>query len=131
MQKRWRGKNVDLDQLSDYVEDFFKSRNLLPRRAETPGEHTISWFLRYRGARLKEPITAKIIGKPDDFTVDLKASELTKGSIRAGLLTQSFGGGYMLLKAVKLKDELQRLESEFWIFVEEKIDYLTGSAKQS
>jgi hypothetical protein len=131
MQKRWRGKNVDLDQLSDSVEDFFKSRSLQPKRAETAGERTISWFPGYRGAGLKEPVTARIFGEPDDFTIDLKASELTKNSIRTGILTKPFGGGYFLLKAVKLKEELERLENEFWIFMEEKIDQLAGSAKQS
>lgn len=131
MQKRWRGKNVDLDQLSNSVEDFFRSRSLLPRRAETAGERTISWFPGYRGARLKKPVTARIFGKPDDFTIDLKASELTADSIRAGVLTRAFGGGYFLLKAVKLKEDLERLENEFWIFIEERIDQLAGSAQHS
>lgn len=122
---------MDLDQLSDSVEDFFKSRSLLPRRAETSGERTISWFPSYRGARLKEPVTAKITGNPDDFTIDLTASELTKNSIRIGMLTKPFGGGYFLLKAVELKEELERLENEFWIFIEEKTDQLAGSAQRS
>lgn len=131
MQKRWRGKNVDLDQLSDSIEDFFKSRSLLPRKAETDEERTISWSPGYRGARLKQPVTARITGKPDDFTIDLKASELTKGLIRIGMLTKPFGGGYFLLKAVTLEEELERLENEFWIFMEEKIDHLSGSAQYS
>lgn len=131
MQKRWRGKNVNLDQLSDSIEDFFKSRSLVPRKAETAGERTISWFPGYRGARLKEPVTVRITGKTDDFTIDLKASELTADSIRAGVLTRPFGGGYFLLNAVKLKEDLERLENEFWIFIEEKIDQLTGSGRQS
>jgi hypothetical protein len=129
MQKRWRGKNVDLDQLSVCVEDFFKSRNLLPRRTETAEQRTILWYPRYRGARLKKPVTARITGTPDDFTIDLKASELIKSSIRAGLLTKSFVGGQFLLEAVKLKEELENLENEFWISIEEKIDQLTGSAQ--
>lgn len=131
MQKRWRGKNVDLDQLSDCVEDFFKSRISLPRKTGTSDERTISWLPRHAGARLKEPVTAKITGKPDDFTIDLKASELTRNSIRIGVLTKPFGGGYFLLKAVKLKEELERLENEFWIFIEEKIDQLADSAQHS
>ncbi len=130
MQKRWRGKNVDLDQLGDCVEDFFRSRSPSPTKAVTASEYTILWLPRHAGAQLKEPVTAKITGKPDDFTIDLKASELTTSSIRIGMLTKPFGGGYFLLKTVKLREELERLENEFWIFVEEKIDHLTGSAKQ-
>jgi hypothetical protein len=129
MQRRWRGKNVDLDQLSDCVEDFFTGRSLLPTRTQTAEERTISWFPGHTGARLKEPVAVGITGKPADFTVDLKASELTAGSIRIGMLTKPFGGGHLLLKAVKLKEELERLENEFWIFVEEKIDQLAGSAQ--
>jgi hypothetical protein len=131
MPRRWRGKNVDLDQLSDCVEDFFKSRTPLPKKTGTADERTISWLPRHAGARLKEPVTAKITGDPDDFTIDLTASELTKNSIRIGVLTKPFGGGYFLLKAVKLKEELDRLENEFWIFIEGKIDQLAGSAQSS
>jgi hypothetical protein len=47
------------------------------------------------------------------------------------MLTKPFGGGYLLLKAVKLKEELERLENEFWIFIEEKIDQLADSAQHS
>jgi hypothetical protein len=130
MQKRWRGKNVDLDRLSDCVEDFFRSRSLLPTKTGT-AERTISWFPGHTGARLKEPVTVRITGAPCDFTIDLKASEITAGSIRIGMLTKPFGGGYLLLKAVKLKEELERLENEFWIFIEEKIDQLADSAQHS
>jgi hypothetical protein len=130
MRKRWIGKNVNLDELSGSIEDFFKSRSPLPRKTATADERTISWLPRLAGSRLREPVTAKITGNPDDFTIDLKASELTKDSIRMGVLTQPFGGGYFLLKAVKLKEELEQLEKDFWIFVEGKIDQLAGSAQR-
>jgi len=128
MQRRWTGHNVNLDSLSDFVEDFFKSRSLSPRRTETAEERTILWFPGRMGVRMKEPVSVRIVGKPDDFIIDLEASELMNRSIHAGMLTKPFGGGYFLLRAVKLKEELERLEKEFWIFVEEKIAQLARSA---
>jgi hypothetical protein len=77
---------------------------------------------------LEEPISVRISGDPSDFTVDLKASELTARPIRTGLLTKSLGGGYFLLKTLKLQEELEKLEKEFWIYVEDKVAELTGSA---
>jgi hypothetical protein len=128
MQRRWTDQNVDLDSLSDSIEDFFKSKNYLPTKTGTTRERIISWLPGRTGMHIKKPICVRITGEPDDFTVDLEASELMSSSIRTGVLTKPFGGGYFLLKALKLKEWLERLENEFWIYVEERVAQLARSA---
>ena len=130
MQRRWTGKNVNLDLLSDSVEDFFKSRSFVTKRTESAEERVILWQSK-RAAKAEKPISAKIMGKPDDFTVELKASELADRSVRFGMLTKTIGGGYFLLKSLKLREALEKLEKEFWIHVEEKVAQLTGSAQKA
>ena len=130
MQRRWTGKNVDLDLLSDCVEDFFKSRSFVTKRTESQGEHTILWQSE-RTARTQEAMSVKVVGYSDDFTIELKASELTNRSVRLGMLTKPIGGGYFLLKSLKLREALERIEKEFWIYMEDKVAELAGSAREA
>ncbi len=130
MQRRWTGKNVDLDLLSDCVEDFFKNRSLATRRTKSAGERTILWQPE-RTARMQEPMSVKVVGDSDDFTIELKASELTNRSVRLGMLTKPIGGGYFLLKSLKLREALEKLEKEFWIYIEDKVAQLAGSAQEA
>ena len=128
MQRRWTGQNVDLNLLSNGIEDFLKSRGFMTKKSESTGERKI--LLRPERSRIKleEPISVRIAGDPGDFVIDLRASELTTRPIRMGMLTKSLGGGYFLLKSLELREELEKLEKEFWIFVEDKVAQLARSA---
>jgi len=129
MQRRWTGQNVDLNSLSDGVEDFFKSRQFVTKKSESAGERMILLQPKYSTVKLQEQISVRIAGDPDNFFIDLRASELTTRPVRMGMLTKSLGGGYYLLRSLKLREELEKLEKEFWIFVENKVAQLARSAK--
>jgi len=131
MQKRWTGKSVDLDLLYHCVDDFFTNQKLLTEKSESSGERTLILRSKHAARKFGEPISLRITGNSDDFTVDLKASELAARTVRAGMLTKSLGGGYLLLKGLKLQEELEKLEKEFWIYVEDKVAQLTGSARKT
>lgn len=128
MQRRWTMQNVDLNSLSDGVEDFFKSRQFVTKKSESAGERKILLQPTYSTVKLDEPISVRITGDPNDFVVELRASELTNRSVRMGMLTKSLGGGFYLLRSLKLQEELEKLEKEFWIFVEDKVAQLARSA---
>jgi len=131
MQRRWTEKNVDLHLLSDYVEDFFKNQDFLTKRTEAAGESTILWRPKRLAVRVEEPMSVRITGNPNDFAIELKASELTNRSVRLGMLTKPIGGGYFLLKSLKLREALEKLEREFWIYVDDKLAELAGSAQKA
>ena len=130
MQRRWTGRSVDLDLLSDCVEDFFKDRSLATRRTDSADERVIL-SQSERAVKAGKLISVKISGNSDDFKIEVKASELTDRSVRLGMLTKPIGGGYFLLKSLKLRDRLEKLEKEFWIYVEDKVAQLTGSAQKA
>lgn len=131
MQKKWIRNNLDLSLLSDYIEEFFTRRQFRTKKTESAREITITVLPSHSTVGLKEPISVRIFGDSDDLKVDLKASELTSRSIRLGMLTKPLGGGYFLLKSLKLQEELEKLEKEFWIYVEDRVAQLTGSAQRS
>lgn len=130
MQRRWTGKNVDLDSLSTSLEDFLKSRQVVTQKSESAGERKILLQPNYSTIKLKEPVSVRIAGEPDDFIVDLRASELVTRQVRIGMLTKPIGGGHYLLRSLKLQEELEKLEKEFWIFVEDKVAQLSQSAQR-
>lgn len=154
MQKRWNGKNVDLDMLSEGIEEFFRDRGFATKRFESEGERIVYWAPQQTTKEMKEqmtaktigtvfgspqypppdlkgPITVKIVGDSNDFVIELIASELTRSSIRLGMLTKIIGGGYFLLRGLRLREALEKLETEFWVYVEDKVTHLAGSAKHS
>jgi hypothetical protein len=128
MQRRWTGQNVDLNSLSISFEAFFKSRQFVTKKLESAGERKILLQPKYSTVKLKEPVSVRIAGDPDDFIVDLRASELVTRQVRIGMLTKSIGGGHYLLRSLKLQQELEKLEKEFWIFVEDEVTQLARSA---
>ena len=126
MQRRWTGKNVNLALLSECVEDFFKDRGFLTEKDESAGEYTILWAPP-RVRNMRDAMTVRIFGNPNDFVVEIIASERTRGSIRLGMLTKLFGGGYLVLRGLRAKEALEKLEREFWVCVEEKVAHLAES----
>jgi len=61
----------------------------------------------------------RIAGDPNDFSVELSTEESSDTLIRLGTLTSLFGGGILFLKGMKSKELLDKVESDFWRFVEE------------
>lgn len=129
MQRQWVGKNVDLKLLSEYVEDFFKDKGFKTRKDESAGKYTILWTSQ-RVRNMRNAMTASVFGDSNDFVVEIIASERTRDSIRIGMLTAAFGGGYLALRGLKAKEVLEKLEREFWVYIEEKVVHLTGSAEK-
>lgn len=127
MQRRWVGKNIDLNQLSKWTEDFFKDKGFVTKQYELKGEHTILWAP-LSVKNMDKAMKVKILGDPNDFAVELIASETTRRSIWLGMLTKPFGGGYLLLKGLRLKEALQAIERDFWVFLEDKVASVAGSA---
>jgi hypothetical protein len=129
MQSQWIGKNVDLKLLGECIEDFFKDKGFKTTKDESAGKYTILWTSK-RVRNMRDAMRAAVFGDSNDFVVEIIASERTRGSIRLGMLTKAFGGGYLALRGLKAKETLEKLEKEFWTYIEEKVTHLTGSAEK-
>jgi len=129
MQSQWIGKNVDLKLLGECIEDFFKVKGFKTTKDESAGKYTILWTSQ-RVRNMRDAMRAAVFGDSNDFVVEIIASERTRGSITLGMLTKAFGGGYLALRGLKAKETLEKLEKEFWVYIEEKVAHLTGSAEK-
>ena len=129
MRDQWIGKNVDLALLSGCVENFFKVRGLKTVKEESAGKYEIS--VGPRNARdTRGGIYIRIFGDPNNFVIEFHGSERVRSSIRWGLMTTLFGGGPFLLRGLRLQEALEKIEREFWVYVEETIARLADSAKR-
>jgi len=125
-QKRWIGKGANLDLLTEKIENFFNSKGFKTRKTALPRGYKISIPPQHvRDAKANIKVT--ILGRPHDFMVELSVGELSRFSTMLGLSTTLFGGGVFVLRGLKLQEALERLEKEFWVYLEETIAYVTGS----
>jgi len=125
MSQRWVGRNVNLDSLSRYIERFLEDRNFKTRKRGLAGGFIVEGVSRQqRGLLVK--VVVRILGDPNDFSVELGRDERAHTRLYNvfGPFMTLFGGGFILARNLKRQDILDRLETEFFVFVEEKVDYL-------
>jgi len=129
MESRYTNRDVDLSLLSKWVERFFKKKGFSTIREEETGGYRIVAKPTYVHDVVGR-ITVPVSGNSNDFVVKffsgMRSSVLTK----YGGLTTLFGGGILFLRGIKSQEAEERLERNFWIYVDEKINFLTGSASK-
>lgn len=119
-QKKWVKKNVNLNLLSENVESFFKGKRFETKKGTLPEGYRIS-IVPQHVRDMKDGVNITILGDSNDFTIELSIGELSHSSTMLGLSTILFGGGIFVLRGLKLQETLERLETEFWVYVEETI----------
>lgn len=129
MERKWSMKNVDLNLLTVKIGDFFKERNFEVLGEKTPTNYQVtadnSPYFKLLGF-----VSVIIEGKPDDFILKLELCEKKRryskyGSLLLGLL----GGGYFVRREMESDEAWEKLEKEFWLFVENAVLQLANTAK--
>lgn len=125
MQRQWSGKDVDLALLSDLVEDFLSGKGFKTRKDALANGYS---FLAtpMRVCDVREEVTVKVLGDSKNFEVEFLPRGKSRLSVRTGYLTALFGGGNLLLKGLKSYEALERMEKEFWLYLEETVARLTS-----
>jgi hypothetical protein len=126
MERRWHMKNVDLDLLVFRIGDFFKENNF-----EVIGEETsINYRILAKNSpsyRLLGLVEVTIEGTPADFVLKLELSGTKKRFAVYSTLLTMFGGGYLVLQEVESDEAWEKLNKQFWPYVENMVLYLTNS----
>jgi hypothetical protein len=125
MEKQWKNLNVNLGRLARTIEESYSRRNLKVKETVLRDGYSIRVIL----AKLRASGAMSIVirGAPDDFIIETRATEREDKAIKVGLLTTIFGGGSLVLGNIKSREELEKLEREFWATIEETIRSLTSS----
>jgi tRNA1(Val) A37 N6-methylase TrmN6 len=125
LQTRWVGKNVDLEELSRHVSQFLKDKGFEIVVENAENSHRIMGFLRVGDKR--RGVWINVNGAPNDVLVDFSSNKEGKLSLLAGPLVTMFGGGVFVLDRLKRQEFYEKLEAEFWLFLEEIIEHPTST----
>jgi len=126
MQRRWVGKNIDLALLGKRIENFFKDKGFKIAKDWPASEYTFSVRPQH-GVGILGGVTVRIIGDSSDFLIDFSTSERSRSAVKLGFITTMFGGGSLILRGLKSQEALEKLEKDFWIYIEEAMTRLINS----
>jgi len=106
------------------VKNYFVQRNL--KIEETVLEDGYSVSVIIPQLRASGVMRVIIRGRREDFTVETRATEDQDKAIRVGLMTSIFGGGSLVLRNIKVREQMEKMEREFWGTIEEMVRSLTS-----
>lgn len=122
MEYRWVGKTVDLQELSKRVEEFYKSKGFETKLEYSDGFYKVNSVLRIEN-KLRIS-SARIHGSPNDFVVEFLSGKGERFSNMLVHWAAMFGGGVFMLDGLRSQEFYERLERDFWIFVEKAVGQL-------
>jgi hypothetical protein len=125
MKTRWIGKQVDLILLSEFIESFFIRKRFKTTKEQGSTRFKLLAVSHYAKDALA--VEVSISGCPEDFTVEFAEKGYSQSFTKAGFITLPFGGGAFFLRGLKVHENWQKLESEFWMYAEETVGNLTNS----
>lgn len=125
MQDRFVARNVDLRLLTERLILFFWKRNfaVVKRKVVEGWEITVNPPPR---DRIVDRITVAVTGDREDFSVKFITGSHSRVYKWVGHLTTLFGGGILFSKGFESELALEKLEREFWVYVDETVEGLAG-----
>ncbi len=120
MEVRWTEKNIHPSTIVKLISKFLKEKNFDVSIVEGESKFTVIATPK-RGQEISEEIKILVKGKPDDFIVDFSSGKHSKNLIFLGSLTSFLGGGFLGLKGLKSKENIEKLERSFWKFLTSEI----------
>jgi len=127
VQKNWKELNVNLSDLVQKIIQFFESKqfnNVTALKTETGYMIIAGDSKQYK---MENDVSAKVEGRPDDFSVTLASCKQEKRVTLPLFLTSMFGGGYLLLKDFRSEEAMQKLERDFKLEIDHMIAQTQGS----
>ena len=133
MQTRWLERNADLKKLYEKIEYFFRRRNFAVKKEISNNSYHLFAMLEKEELKRTIIVTVTITGQPNDFTVDFMCPSLSERRKRLLRLFSPFllmiGGGIFILQDFKIMDFLEKLEDEFWFFMDKAVDEVSSPPK--
>jgi hypothetical protein len=126
MQGRWVGKNLDLALLGERVENFFEAKGFKITKERSASEYKVSAKTQ-QSVGMLGPVIVRILGDSNDFSIEFSTSERSRSVVKFGFVTSMFGGGSFIRRGLKSQEAEEKLEKDFWIYIEEAVAQLAKS----
>ncbi|RLG92930.1 hypothetical protein DRO34_01795 [Candidatus Bathyarchaeota archaeon] len=129
MRTKWLNKNVDISLLSSPIEKFFVTRGFKVLVETKSKEEYLITAVKRMGKRTLA-VKVKVFGKPDDFIIEFASPDEASSLKFLGSFLQLIGFGGWYAYKLRSKELYDRLENEFWSFIDPVVSRLSGSASK-
>ncbi len=129
MKSRWKEKNVEIEFLVDRISSFFLGKDFSKKKESI--ERDTARVLTYTFEGEGRPVVASVIvrGSPNDFEIEFVVDRKAETVARLGILSTLFGSGFYLRGRLENFAHVERLEGDFWDYVNEEIRRMSNDAK--
>jgi len=126
MKDQFKDKKVNLSLLSNSIVQFFNEKDFATSLHES-GEGCRIIAAPKSFHKIAENIIAYVSGRPNDFSIKFVAGSHSRALVRYGTFLTFLGGGFLVSKGLKSQEEIEKLEKEFWVYIDKKIWQLADS----
>ncbi|MHA1832406.1 MAG: hypothetical protein ACTSV7_00315 [Candidatus Baldrarchaeia archaeon] len=128
MWKRWENKNTPLKTVVKIISRFFEERNFRVGVIKAKNGYEVTAFPRI-GCGVTEKIKIRVLGHPNEFKVEFDAGSNSRALVLLGNILSLLGGGIFAKRGLENLEGLEKLEREFWIYIEEILNNISSQAK--
>lgn len=116
MRYEWRKKDVNIEELDEYVQLFFTNNDFMTGSQQKGDTIEIS-AIPTEASPVGEKIKVELEKTSEGFSLEIVNLRRLHDLTLAGLLSQFLGGGSLILRGVKTKERLEALEKELvqWV----------------
>jgi hypothetical protein len=113
LEYRWRKTKLDLENVIDGAQQFLRGRGFIVRREEEKSS------VRLVAARRKEKYEVGLVQilisqSKEELSIKFEAGDRMKPLLKFSSVFSLWGGGSIILKELKITEQYERLEEEFW-----------------
>lgn len=120
MEDRFVGKNIDLQLFTERLILFFEQKDFGVFKSKMDDGWGLVVISPPR-AKIVDKIAVFVTGHSRDFSVKFTAGSRSRTYKWLGHITTFFGGGVLFSKGFESELALERLEREFWVYVDETV----------
>lgn len=127
MRTEWLNKHIEPSRLCDPVKGFFKERDLSTKETVSKGKHRIEAFL--AGADSMPLAIVEIYGDQSRIVVDFSPwgkNERTAQTMLVSSVLTLLGGGVLVRQGLRKKELMEKIENQFWDFLDSRVSELTS-----
>jgi hypothetical protein len=130
MQCQWINKNVDLNLLSKRVQKFLENKNFRTEINEMKNGFVVIGVLRETDGSTNS-VRIEIHGSQNKFLVKFKAGEDKRVLSTLSPIASFIGLGFYVQRKMKQMNFYDKIEEDFWTFMDETVASLESSARST
>ncbi|MCD6241628.1 hypothetical protein J7K27_09015 [Candidatus Bathyarchaeota archaeon] len=120
MHYQWETKKLNVEELSQEIEEFLKRRNFSVIKEKEKQQVNI-YALPTKKSKIPYKVEIELEKRENTLTLTFLPSEKIDSTIKIGLASTFLFGGIMILRGIKYQEKMEKLEKELIQFIQQYI----------